>query len=91
MSLPSPTPSLPQTTLHPLTPITLGYFTALAASAFVSDPFTRRFISENDGLGPGVPISHQRRTEHFKALLQRGVEGGGQIVEAGRWGAGALW
>lgn len=66
-------------------------FTAVSAAAFANDPFTRTFISENDGQPPDAEIPLQRLKEHFLPIVSSGAESGAELVEAGGWKAVALW
>jgi hypothetical protein len=66
-------------------------FTEVAAAAFAADPFTRRFISENDNLKAAATLTHPRLYEHFLPLVRDSAKSGAEIVEAGGWAGIALW
>lgn len=66
-------------------------FTEVAAASFAADPFTRRFISENDNLKAGAVLTQSRRYEHFLPLVEDGANSGAELVEAGGWAGIALW
>lgn len=69
----------------------LERFTTVAAAAFAEDPFTRRFISENDNLEAGALIMPSRRYAHFLPIVRSSAEDGAELVEAGGWAGIALW
>lgn len=66
-------------------------FTGVAAAAFAADPFTRRFISENDNLQAAAILTPSRLYEHFLPLIKGSAESGAELVEAGDWAGIALW
>ena len=66
-------------------------FAVVAGAAFANDPFTRRFISENDGSPADVIVPLQRLIVHFLPVIKDGAENGAELVEAGDWKAVALW